>query len=370
MSCNDCNDITLLTGNDGVGIQTTVDNGDGTFTLFFTDGSSFTTPNFAATVAAGTTTTLAPGSPATVTNSGTTSAAIFDFGIPEGATGATGPTGPAGDFNLLPRTVDNAFFPKTLALADEDKILLCDNATANVINIPEDSSVAFDDGTVIFIRQNNASAPFTVTPLGAVTLQSLGGVTQSRGQYSTAMLVKTGTNVWNLSWFDYPGATNGLYAQTIQSATVTNTTTETSIVGTGVGTLSIPANGFVVGDSFHAKIGGIIAAQNGDDITIKVKSGSTVLATTGTINLSPVTDLGWECELDFTIATIGVSGSICTNGNFAYTRNTGGLEGYVFQDVVTFDTTVNNTLDITVQWAQAKTEDTIYSANFVLHKIY
>jgi hypothetical protein len=165
-------------------------------------------------------------------------------------------------------------------------------------------------------------------------------------------------------------AATGLYAQTANSTTITNTTTETSVVGTGVGSLTIPADTFVVGDSYHAKIGGEIAAQNGDDITIRIKTGSTVLATTGTISLSPTTDLGWECELDFTVAAIGASGTLCTNGNFAYTRNTGGLEGYVFQDVETFDTTVDNTLDITVEWGQAKTQDTIYSANFVLHKVY
>jgi hypothetical protein len=50
----------------------------------------------AATIAAGTTTTLSPGSSATVTNSGTSSTAVFDFGIPQGLTGATGGTGPAG----------------------------------------------------------------------------------------------------------------------------------------------------------------------------------------------------------------------------------------------------------------------------------
>lgn len=47
----------------------------------------------AATIAAGTTTTLAPGSSATVTNVGTSSAAVFNFGIPQGQTGATGATG-------------------------------------------------------------------------------------------------------------------------------------------------------------------------------------------------------------------------------------------------------------------------------------
>jgi hypothetical protein len=59
----------------------------------------------AATIAVGTTTTGAAGTNATVTNTGTTSAAVFNFTIPQGvagangsagATGATGPAGPTG----------------------------------------------------------------------------------------------------------------------------------------------------------------------------------------------------------------------------------------------------------------------------------
>ncbi|UOF77672.1 tail fiber protein [Caudoviricetes sp.] len=53
-------------------------------------------PGAAATITAGTTTTSAAGTSASVTNSGTSSAAIFNFTIPRGDTGATGPTGPAG----------------------------------------------------------------------------------------------------------------------------------------------------------------------------------------------------------------------------------------------------------------------------------
>lgn len=162
----------------------------------------------------------------------------------------------------------------------------------------------------------------------------------------------------------------GLYAQTVQSATITNTTTETSVIGSGVGGLTVPADTFLRGDSYHAKIGGIISAQNGDDITINIKTGSTVLASTGAISLSPVTALGWELELDFTIASLTATGSMCTNGNFAYNRDTGSLEGFVFQDVQTIDTTIDNTLDVTVTWGQAKTQDQIYSANFVLFKTY
>jgi len=50
----------------------------------------------AGTIAVGTVTTGAAGSNATVTNSGTSTQAVFDFVIPQGATGAQGPQGPQG----------------------------------------------------------------------------------------------------------------------------------------------------------------------------------------------------------------------------------------------------------------------------------
>jgi microcystin-dependent protein/phage baseplate assembly protein W len=49
----------------------------------------------AATVAVGTTSTSAPGTSASVTNSGSSSAAIFNFSIPRGDVGAQGPIGPS-----------------------------------------------------------------------------------------------------------------------------------------------------------------------------------------------------------------------------------------------------------------------------------
>jgi collagen triple helix repeat protein len=50
----------------------------------------------AATVTVGATNTLSPGQSATVTNSGSSAAAVFNFGIPAGAAGATGSAGAAG----------------------------------------------------------------------------------------------------------------------------------------------------------------------------------------------------------------------------------------------------------------------------------
>ena len=165
----------------------------------------------------------------------------------------------------------------------------------------------------------------------------------------------------------------GLYSQTVQSATI-NTVGEQSIVGSGVGALTVPGGFFTVGDSYHGKIGGVINSTGGggaSEITVRIKSGAVILASTGSFALDNATNEGWECELDFTIATIGATGTICTNGNFAYTKtNDKKVSGTVFQDVQTIDTTASNTLDITVEWDTLNGGDDIYSANFVLFKTY
>ena len=41
---------------------------------------------------------------------------------------------------------------------------------------------------------------------------------------------------------------SGLYAQTALGTAITNTIVETSLIGAGVGTLSVPPNTFKVGD--------------------------------------------------------------------------------------------------------------------------
>lgn len=51
----------------------------------------------AATIEVGTVTTLEPGANAIITNSGTSNAAVFNFGIPRGEKGDTGDTGPQGE---------------------------------------------------------------------------------------------------------------------------------------------------------------------------------------------------------------------------------------------------------------------------------
>jgi len=174
-----------------------------------------------------------------------------------------------------------------------------------------------------------------------------------------------------------PGPTvYGLFAQTGDSTTVSATITPTTLIGPGIGTLSVPANGFTIGDSFRVKMAGIISNPSNNDISIRVKANSTVLVQNSTpFNLTSHSNDVFDLEIDFTIRNTGSAGvaSVMALGKF-YTvlKNGSNVQGTSFENLenTLFDTTIPNTLDIEVIWGQVDVGDSIYSRTFVLNKIY
>jgi hypothetical protein len=169
--------------------------------------------------------------------------------------------------------------------------------------------------------------------------------------------------------------TGGLYAQTANSTPITNTVVETSLINGGVGSLSVPANFFKVGDSFRVVTAGVLNAANNQTIRIRVKAGSIILLDSGTQAITNITNDVFSLNVDFTIRQLGAAGvaSIVSLGTFHYAKTSNAsVQGFAFNQVnsTTFDTTISNTLDITVQWGAANTGNSIYSDIFILNKTY
>ena len=167
----------------------------------------------------------------------------------------------------------------------------------------------------------------------------------------------------------------GLFAQTASSLPVTNTTVETSLLDGGVGTLTVPANAFQVGDSFKLHMGGDISSKNNTTMEIRIKAGSILLADTGLITMPGTTNKHWELDVHFTVRQLGGPGvgSMVSTGSFTYSKNaSNAFEGSDFSVVnnTTFDTTVSNTLVVTVQWGAADPLNNIYSEIATLTKTY
>jgi hypothetical protein len=172
-----------------------------------------------------------------------------------------------------------------------------------------------------------------------------------------------------------PGNSYGLFAQTANSTPITGTTSELSLINGGVGTLSVPANRFRVGDSFRADFGGQLSSKNNDTIRIKVKAGSVILADSGTQTMSTAVDDVWQFSINFTIRALGGPGvaDIVSLGVFHTTKQSNGApQGFAFNTVnnTIFDTTVSNTLDVTAQFSSNSALNSIFTDIFVLNKIY
>lgn len=213
---------------------------------------------------------------------------------------------------------------------------------------------------VITVDSNPAFGVGTPANVGSIALaQDSGWTFQKIGVADTAWITN---NV-------------GLFSQTANSATITGTTTETTLIDGGVGSLSVPPNGFIVGNSFQANMGGLISSANAETLNIRIKSGSTILADSGALSLPNTTNQVWNLTINFSVRAIGGAGvaNIVTLANLLILKKTSGnQDGYGFNQVnnTTFDTTILNTLNITAQWGSNNATNSIFSDIFILNKTY
>ena len=96
---------------------------------------------------------------------------------------------------LAVATIDEKSANYTLVLTDATKFIKMSVATANIVTVPTNSSVAFPIGTQIHIIQYGAGKT-QVTGAGVVIYSTPGNFL--RAQYSSATLLKCDTNIWML----------------------------------------------------------------------------------------------------------------------------------------------------------------------------
>jgi len=83
----------------------------------------------------------------------------------------------------------------TTVLADDGKLVTCDNAASIALTIPPNSSVAYGIGTQINVMQLGAGQ-VTITAGAGVTLRSAGSKLKTDAQYAVATCCKIATDTW------------------------------------------------------------------------------------------------------------------------------------------------------------------------------
>lgn len=240
----------------------------------------------------------------------------------------------------------------------------------------------------INVSETTETVDINVTPNVTIVNinRNLNPVTSVNGQVGdvvipiptkTSDLINDGSNGEPfISLIDIPSHISyGLYAQTALSNIVTHSSGEASIIGSGVGTLSVPQDTFKVGDSFVAKMCGKLSCANNEVLHIHIKSNGITIIDGLIYTLATATNKGWELTMDFTITKIGGSGTaeIFSNCLFTYNKNANNnIDGVHSRQITStgFDTTVQNNLTISAEWIGSNATNSIQSQNFTLIKVF
>jgi len=152
-------------------------------------------------------------------------------------------------------------------------------------------------------------------------------------------------------------------AVSIADATVADTVTETSIIGTlrTGDTAQIAANYLAVGDVIRVRLTGIASNTATPTLNIILKIGSTEIVSSGAITTaSGLSNNVITVEATLTVRSIGASGTVIGMGSLMIDDTHYPLfNSSDITTVVTIDTTAAQTVDVTATWGTASASNTI-----------
>lgn len=167
------------------------------------------------------------------------------------------------------------------------------------------------------------------------------------------------------------GAGLASFIQT-SSVSVTNTVTETTLTGSGVGTLTIPANALVAGTTYRIRADGYMSDLLTPSLDVKFKFGSTAIDDTSATALVTLTGTAqWTYTGTVTCRTTGATGTVQCQGLFAYYNGTTPLVlNSPNTGTATIDTTASQAVTLTAAWGTANAANSITCTNLSLERIY
>jgi hypothetical protein len=231
--------------------------------------------------------------------------------------------GPNGVYNLVNNQTTGLFFVAPNAgLQCSDNMVI--GAKASLTMESNLSTTVKGGDSVLLESGNNVISVYSSGPFGLVFTSTLpsrfqsGDVEFSYAPPTTLIAPTNPSHMTNKTYVDT--LVGNLYAGTSFGPLISGTgvLSGSLLPATGVGSLTLPANTFQAGNSYHLVIAGQCNFSGGNTLTINLNSSSgnigTVVATTELTNGSKP----FEIEVDFSIHTIGGSGTLVTSFDFTY----------------------------------------------------
>ncbi len=154
-------------------------------------------------------------------------------------------------------------------------------------------------------------------------------------------------------------------------ATVGNTIDEGTLIGSGVGSLTLPAAFFTVGRTLRIHSSGHHSATGTATITLRVKLGSVEVLASAPFYPMSVSTKPWSIDTEITCRSTGASGTVMAQGVFRYYTESEPDNGESCfpmggTTTVTIDTTGTLAVNMTADWGTAAVGNTITGTNVSL----
>jgi hypothetical protein len=148
-----------------------------------------------------------------------------------------------------------------------------------------------------------------------------------------------------------------LFSQVVD-VTVDDTTTETTILGSGRGSKTITADELAQGSVIVVVLQGYLSTTSTPNLTIAASLGGSEVCTTGAQTLADtIADEGFTVRIEITCRSTGATGSVVAGGTLEY--SSGNQHKLIKTSVTTVDTTAALAVDVTVKWGTADAANTI-----------
>lgn len=156
--------------------------------------------------------------------------------------------------------------------------------------------------------------------------------------------------------------------------TVGNTTDETTMIGSGVGLLTIPAGSLAIGDIIEVHIEGHYSTKSAPvgNLTIRPKIGGTAVSANADAPNEGETDMHFDIVFNFVVRTLGATGTCFGSGHGIYQYTVGGevtqfwpLDGASTTEI---DTTSDLAIDFTAQWETQDASNTLTVTQCIIKK--
>lgn len=163
---------------------------------------------------------------------------------------------------------------------------------------------------------------------------------------------------------------NGVQFTQNQNVTIANTTTVSSLIGTGVGSSNLSSLFFTSGKTVMIKLFGFISAVSANSAAIEINLGGTAIASSNDAMPINLTSMLFSLSFALTCQTTGETGTVIGQGATTIQAGTGLTpplqSALAMLTAATIDTTVAQDIGVTLQWSDASASNSITVTNCII----